>query len=46
MIADVLQRGVGSGSGVPTDFRYFQVWTLRDGRVIRLENLRDRPANP
>jgi ketosteroid isomerase-like protein len=43
VIASVLQNGVGSGSGVPTEFRYFQAWTFRNGKVIRLENLRDRP---
>ena len=44
VIASVLQAGVGAGSGIPTEFRYFQTWTFRDGRVIRLENSRDRPA--
>jgi ketosteroid isomerase-like protein len=41
--AHVVQSGVGSGSGVPTELRYVQVWTFRDGRAIRLENIRDRP---
>lgn len=44
VIAQVLQSGVGAGSGVPASVRYFQVWTFRDGRVVRLENHRDRPA--
>ena len=43
VIAAVLQSGVGVGSGVPTSVRYFQVWTFRDGMVVRLENFRDRP---
>lgn len=40
VIAAVYQHGVGGGSGVPAEFRYFHVWTLRDGRVIRLETAR------
>jgi ketosteroid isomerase-like protein len=43
VIAKVLQSGVGTGSGVPASVRYCQIWTLRDGRVIRLENHRDLP---
>ncbi len=43
VIAMVLQSGVGRSSGVPASDRYFQVWTFRDGRVVRLENFRDRP---
>ena len=31
-----------TGSGAMTDFRYFQVWTFRDGRVIGLRNVRER----
>ena len=42
VVATVRQRGVGSGSGAATDFRYFQVWTFRGRKVIRLENFRDR----
>jgi ketosteroid isomerase-like protein len=42
VVAAVLQRGVGQGSGAETEFRYFHVWTLRDGRVTRLESVRDR----
>ena len=42
VVARVLQRGVGESSGAPAEFRYFQVWTLRGGRVIRLEMVRER----
>ncbi|MDP9228149.1 MAG: nuclear transport factor 2 family protein [Actinomycetota bacterium] len=42
VLANVLQRGVGSTSGVPTEFRYFQLWTCSDRRVIRLEGIRDQ----
>lgn len=44
VVAAVLQVGVGKGSGASTDFRYFQVWTFREGKVIRLEVIRDRDA--
>ena len=44
VVAAVLQEGTGRGSGVPAEFRYFQVWTFMDGKVIRLENLRDAPG--
>jgi uncharacterized protein len=42
VVAGVVQRGTGSGSGAPTELRYFHVWTFRGGRVIRLETFRDR----
>jgi ketosteroid isomerase-like protein len=42
VIATVRQHGVGDESGAATDFRYFQVWSFRGGKVIRLENFRER----
>ncbi len=42
VIASVRKRGVGSESGAETEFRYFQVWSFRGHRVIRLENFRER----
>ncbi len=42
VVAGVVQRGAGRQSGLETEFRYFQVWTLRDDRVARLENVRER----
>ena len=42
VVATVLQQGAGDASGAETEFRYFQVWTLRGGKVIRLENFRER----
>ncbi len=42
VVVRVHQRATGSGSGVPVAMRYFQVWTLRDGAVIRIEATRDR----
>jgi ketosteroid isomerase-like protein len=42
VVAAVLQRGVGDSSGTPTEFRYFQVWSFRGQKVIRLEGFRER----
>ena len=42
VVAAVCQRGVGIESGARTEFRYFQVWSFRGGKVIRFENFRER----
>jgi ketosteroid isomerase-like protein len=42
VLAGVRQRGVGSSSGIPTELRYFMLWTFRGTRVIRLESIRER----
>ena len=42
VVVAVLQRGVGDESGAATEFRYFQVWSFRGPKVIRLENIRER----
>jgi uncharacterized protein len=42
VVAAVRQRGEGSESGATTELRYFQVWSFRGGKVIRLENFRER----
>jgi ketosteroid isomerase-like protein len=42
VVATVHQRGVGSESGAETEFEYFQVWSFRGDKVIRLENFRER----
>ncbi len=44
VIATVLQSGVGAGSGVATELHYFQAWTFADGKVVRLQNFRERPS--
>ena len=44
IVAAVLQEGTGSGSGAATEFRYFQVWTFADGKVVRWQNYRDRES--
>ena len=42
VVAAVSQVGAGRGSGVETEFNYFHVWTLREGRVVRMECIRER----
>ncbi len=42
VVAAIVMRGAGSGSGVATEFRYFQVWTFRGETLVRLENMRER----
>jgi ketosteroid isomerase-like protein len=42
VLVGVRQRGVGSTSGVPTEMRYFTLWTFRGRTVIRLESFRER----
>ncbi len=36
-LATIDMRGRGRGSGVPAEMRFFQVWTFRDGRAVRME---------
>jgi ketosteroid isomerase-like protein len=42
VVAAVLQRGAGIESGAETELRYFQVWSFRGDKAIRLENFRER----
>jgi len=42
VLVTVRQRGVGDASGAATELRYFQLWSFRGDKVIRLENFRDR----
>jgi ketosteroid isomerase-like protein len=42
VLAAVVQRGAGDLSGAVTEFRYYQVWWFRGGKVVRLENFRER----
>ncbi len=44
IVVDVLQRGVGSGSGAATELSYAHVWTFRGEKVVRLEAFREREA--
>lgn len=42
VVAAVLQSGTGQESGTATEFRYFQVWWLRDGKVVEIGNFREQ----
>jgi ketosteroid isomerase-like protein len=42
VVVALVQRGVGDGSGAPTEFHYFHVWSFRGRKVIRLECIRQR----
>ena len=42
VVARVHQRGVGRTSGIPTEMRYFTVWSFRGRKVIHLESFRER----
>jgi ketosteroid isomerase-like protein len=37
VLAEIDMRGRGSGSGVPTETRFSQLWTFRDGIAVRME---------
>ena len=42
VLAFIRQRARGRQSDVPIDIHFFEVWTIRDGRVRRLEYFRHR----
>jgi ketosteroid isomerase-like protein len=43
VVAAVIIKGTGPGSGVEVSMRLFQVWTLRDSKVVRVVGgFRDR----
>jgi len=37
VVVIVNQRGRSKGTGIPVEMRFAQVWTLRDGRGIRMQ---------
>jgi ketosteroid isomerase-like protein len=42
VLASMRQRGRGKASGADVDHRFTHVWTLRDGRAIRLQSFANR----
>jgi ketosteroid isomerase-like protein len=42
VVVAVRQHAVGRTSGVPTEIRYFTVWSFRGRKVIRIESFRER----
>jgi ketosteroid isomerase-like protein len=37
ILATIDMRGRGRDSGVPTEMSFWQVWTFREGRAVRME---------
>lgn len=42
VIQTILFRGRGRGSGIEVEGRFFQVYTIRDGKTVRWEEFSDR----
>ena len=42
VVASMRQRGRGKASGAEVEHRFTHVWTLRDGRAIRMQSFADR----
>jgi ketosteroid isomerase-like protein len=42
VVASMRQRGRGKASGAEVDHHFTHVWTLRDGRAIRLQSFANR----
>jgi ketosteroid isomerase-like protein len=42
VVTCVVTRGRGRSSGVDTELRHYGVWTLRDGKIIRVSWFYDR----
>jgi ketosteroid isomerase-like protein len=42
VVATVRLRGRGRGSGVEIDARFYDVYTLRDGKIVRMDQFTDR----
>jgi ketosteroid isomerase-like protein len=40
-LAIIDMRGRGRVSGVPAEMRFYQLWTFRDGRAVRMEMFND-----
>jgi ketosteroid isomerase-like protein len=40
-LAIIEMRGRGRASGVPAEMHFFQLWTFRDGRAVRMEMFTD-----
>jgi len=39
VIASVIQHGKGRASGIEGDSRYFQLFTFRGGKIVRMESV-------
>ena len=43
VLVTAYHRGRGRGSGVEVDTRFYELYTLRDGKVVRVDEFTDRP---
>jgi ketosteroid isomerase-like protein len=41
VLVRVLQRGTGLSSRIPVEQAYFQLWTFRGGKVVRIDSILD-----
>ena len=39
VLVRVLQTGIGAGSGIEVELRYFQLWTFSEGRPVAMETI-------
>ena len=44
VLVTAYHRGRGRGSGAEVDTRFYEVYTLRDGKVVRVDEFTDREA--
>lgn len=42
VVVAVHQHATGTDSGIQVEMRYFQVWSFRGERVLRIESIRER----
>jgi len=42
VVATVRLRGRGRGSGIQVDARFYDVFSLRDGKIVRMDQFTDR----
>ena len=40
MLALVGEKGTGRGSGLPIETQFAQLWTMQDGRAVRMQEWR------
>jgi ketosteroid isomerase-like protein len=41
VVVQARQHGTGRSSGAPADLRYFQLFTFRAGKIVRIESILD-----
>ena len=44
VVVSIYERGTGKGSGLPIERRHVQVWTFREGLIVRIDFYPDREA--